>query len=126
MSIQLTEEELARRRPVWSVLSNLFLDTDHSLFYESTANALRMSGYTEEEAKRILTDEVAPVVSPNLLSLAGEWAMFPDDWLEAEIRQHLARAKVFRSMDILASKIVVTSVLRTDWPPIRKAVWGDA
>ncbi|MDB2705549.1 hypothetical protein N9Y67_03295, partial [Pseudomonadota bacterium] len=37
--------------------------------------------YTIEELKFILNNEVAPAVSENLLSVAGEWAGFDEEWL---------------------------------------------
>jgi hypothetical protein len=124
MSVSFSEQDLARRRPVWNALADLFLDTDHSLFYQTTATALRASRFNAAEAETILTDEVGPVLYTNLLSVAGDWALFPSDWLEREILTHLAKAAPARLAAILASKIVVSDVLRIDWPPIRDAVWG--
>lgn len=123
MNTLLTEADLERRRPVWRVLSELFLDTDHSLFYEAAARTLRAAAMSEDEARRILTDEVAPVLYTNLLSVAGDWAGFPSDWLEREILAHLAQPEPKRHRAILASKMVVSDILRTDWPQIRDRVW---
>ncbi|WP_396219723.1 hypothetical protein [Gemmatimonas sp.] len=63
-------EGLTRRRPVWIVLSELWLDTeltddDH----RRIAAVLRVSGYTIPELEAICRSEVAPEVSGNLRSV---------------------------------------------------------
>jgi hypothetical protein len=40
------------------------------------------SGYSEDELQSIWRHEVAPVLAPNLLDVAGEWAAFEQGWLE--------------------------------------------
>jgi len=52
---------LAERKPVWSALSELFLDTDASLFRERNAQALAASPYSIRDLEDILVDEVYPV-----------------------------------------------------------------
>jgi hypothetical protein len=79
------DAEVDRRKPVWAALSELWLDTelaDGDLF--RIAGAMRRSGYSVGELRDIYLYEVAPVVFPNLLSVAGEWAGFDEDWLFAE------------------------------------------
>ena len=84
-------EELARRRRVWTAWSALFLDTElQAAEHRGIARRLRDSGYTDTQLLRILKDEVAPVCIPNLLSMAGEWAGFDEDWLAERIQRHLA------------------------------------
>jgi len=69
------------RRAVWIAMSDLFLDTDVRLFYVSTARVCAESPYSQEELERIFREEVAPVLEPNLLVAAGEWAGFDEEWL---------------------------------------------
>lgn len=78
----MTPEEIRIRRPIWSLLSELWLDTElgdrqRELF------ALELSGsaFSVAELREIHDREVAPVVSRNLDSVAGEWAGFDLDWL---------------------------------------------
>src|SRR4051812_25137369 len=78
-------EELADRRPVWTALSDLFLDTDTTLFVDSTARALANSPYSADELELILLDEVYPAVRDNWLW--WEWEGFDPAWLEATIRR---------------------------------------
>ncbi|MFO1162596.1 MAG: hypothetical protein U1E60_27425 [Reyranellaceae bacterium] len=42
--------------------------------YEAIVTRLRDSGYAISELHRILMEEVAPALGPNLASVAGEWA----------------------------------------------------
>ena len=77
--------DLARRRPVWLALSDLFLDTDVNLFREGNARTLAASPYTLDQIDAILREEVYPACSFNLSLVAGEWAGFDADWLEQRI-----------------------------------------
>lgn len=78
-------EELEKRRPVWDALSTLFLDTDTSLLRPYRVRALTPAPYSLPELDSILRDEVFPVCSWNLLSIAGEWDSFDPNWLEQRI-----------------------------------------
>ncbi|RYX80146.1 hypothetical protein EON73_05695 [bacterium] len=80
------DEEIAQRKPVWVALSEFYLDTelDESDILR-IANILKLSGFTIEELKLINYEELAPIVSSNLLSVAGEWAGFDEVWLVSEI-----------------------------------------
>ena len=79
--------ELADRRPVWSALSELFLDTRLlSSDRDRIATALATSPYTIEQLDGILLWEVYRACWSNVFSLAGEWARFDPNWLEQRIR----------------------------------------
>lgn len=78
--------DLPRRRIAWSVLSDLYLDTwfdDGQM--ASMASRLAATGYSIGELEEILYRELHPHLITNLLSVAGEWAGFDMDWLEAKI-----------------------------------------
>ena len=92
----LTDDELAARRPVWSALSTLFLDTDTSLSRTYRAELLAQSPYGIDEIERILRDEVFPECSWNLFSIAGEWAGFDEARLEQGIVARLRSGRRFR------------------------------
>ncbi|MEZ4257125.1 MAG: hypothetical protein R3A78_15660 [Polyangiales bacterium] len=82
------ETELERRRSVWNVLSELYLDTElDGRDCARIAAVLAKSGYTVGQLEEILYRELHPVLHANLLSVAGEWAGFDLDWLEARIVQ---------------------------------------
>jgi len=73
------------RHAVWIALSDLFLDTDVRLHYVYIVRILAAAPYSIEELARILNDEVTPVLQHNLMQVAGEWALFPDEWVIAEV-----------------------------------------
>jgi hypothetical protein len=78
--------DLANRRPVWLVMSNLYLDTEQTAaMREADARRLAQSPYTTDDLRAILADEVHPACAANLLSPAGEWAGFDEAWLEQRI-----------------------------------------
>ena len=75
-------------------LSEFYLDTelgDEEI--HRIAATLKESGYTIEELKEINYDEVAPVVSPNLMSTAGVWAGFDEEWLIDEVIKRINNGK---------------------------------
>jgi hypothetical protein len=75
-------EELERRRPVWTALAELWLDTElDDADRDSLAAALARSEFDELELRAIHDGEVAPAVAANLDSVAGEWSGFDPDWL---------------------------------------------
>ena len=74
------------RRPVWSALSELFLDTRlDSIDLDRIAQNLARSPYSLAELDSILLWEVYPACHTNMLSIAGEWAGFDPGWLESRI-----------------------------------------
>ncbi len=84
--------ELARRKPVWTELSRLWLDTaldDGDL--RLIADTLARSGYSLPELERIYRREVAPVVYANTLAVAGVWDGFDPDWLHEAARRNAER-----------------------------------
>ena len=79
-----------RRRPVWEAMSVLFLDIPQEEFHsKDIAERIAQAGYTDDEAKQILLNEVYPVVGFNLKLPVGEDLPFPIDWLEEKICERL-------------------------------------
>jgi hypothetical protein len=88
----LDRAEIERRKPVWIALSDLWLDTELAEDdLRRIAEVMRRSGYEVEELREIYLFEVAPVVFPNLLSVAGEWAGFDEEWLVNEVTKQVRR-----------------------------------
>lgn len=84
------EPELSRRREAWTLLSDLWLDTEINTDY--LAASLARLPYSVEQLDEICIFEVAPVLFPNLESVAGEWAGFDPTWLEQEISKAMTQA----------------------------------
>ena len=81
-SVEIDETEIERRKPVWAALSELWLDTELTQDdLQRIAGVMKRSGYNVPQLRDIYLFEVAPVVFPNLLVVAGEWAGFDDEWL---------------------------------------------
>ena len=73
--------DIGTRSGVWVVFSELYLDTDPEPAYHSLARILAASPYPLGELRRILFEEVHPVLRANLLSSAGVWNRFDPDRL---------------------------------------------
>ena len=127
--------DLDTRRPVWIAFSDLFLDTDVRIWYPYTALIAAKSPYSIEELNGIFHNEVAPVVSGNLLSIAGEWAGFDNEWLVTSIQTYIAagRAKPMRRlMNLLVEddwkriSFLISTLRKLDQPEWeeRKQIWN--
>jgi hypothetical protein len=79
------EFDMQERLPVWTVLSELFLDTSFDdADYDRIAAVLLQSPYRRRtEIEQILRNEISPAFSSNLFSIAGEWV----PWSEEEVRE---------------------------------------
>ena len=109
----LSPETFEERMPVWTALSQLFLDTEQSEAEIAwIAGQLRQSPYNTAELEHILRDEVAPAFSPNLLSVAGEWA----GWSEADIREIMTRS-LRKSRGI--GRFFRVRIIPEEWPRIK-------
>lgn len=69
----MTPDELARRKPVWTAMSDLFLDTEVRWNVPTVALACAQSAYDVPTLDRIFWREVFPEAIGNLLQVAGEW-----------------------------------------------------
>jgi hypothetical protein len=86
----LDEQQIQKRRPLWLALSELWLDTELSADdLERIARVMTASDLSIEQLRHVYLVEVAPVVSPNLRMVAGEWAGFDQEWLCSEIVRNL-------------------------------------
>ncbi|QXE07293.1 hypothetical protein BJG93_35650 [Paraburkholderia sprentiae WSM5005] len=69
----MTPENLARRRPVWAAMSDLFLDTETRWEIPFVARSCAESGYDDATLERIFWIEIFPETMGNILSIFGEW-----------------------------------------------------
>jgi hypothetical protein len=74
-------------------LSSLYLDTDVTLMHSFIGSQLGASGMTLEEVENLLVFDVHPVLSGNLLRIAGEWDGFDESLLIAQINNRRLRGK---------------------------------
>jgi hypothetical protein len=114
----LDRDEIERRKPVWIALSDLWLDTELTEDdLRRIAEVMRRSGYNVGELREIYLFEVAPVVFPNLLSVAGEWAGFDEEWLVHEVtKQASRRSPVLRTLvRLVIGRTVLTFATERHW-----------
>ena len=89
---ELSPEDLLARAPLWEALADLWLDTELADYqFDYIARAIAASPYSLAETRAIHDEEVAPAVSANLLSVAGEWAGFDSAWLNERCRHFAVR-----------------------------------
>lgn len=116
----ISQEEISKRKPIWLALSEFYLDTElNDADFERIAKILKDSGYSLKELKRINYEEVAPVVSQNTLSVAGEWSGFNEEWLIEKIVKKINQGK----RSIIFNKIYkkyIDSVTYSFWEQIEK------
>ena len=79
------DQDIEARRPVWSALSDLYLDTDYRTFVRSAARELAATPYSLDDLHAILLREVHPVLARNLCATAGVWDRFDQAWLAERI-----------------------------------------
>ena len=83
---------ISKRIPVWTALSELFLDTELSdEDINHIALVLGNSGYGRDELDEILRDEVSPAFTFNLCSVAGEWTPWSEDEVRTIVEGWLAK-----------------------------------
>ncbi|MGK6340934.1 hypothetical protein ACMGDK_01765 [Chryseobacterium sp. DT-3] len=81
---------IKERKPVWIALSDFYLDTElQDSDFRYIAQTILESPYSFDDVKTINIYEVFPVLQPNLLQAAGEWAGFNEKWLMEAITDHL-------------------------------------
>lgn len=77
--------EIVRLVPLWTALADLFLDTDAMLSVPYIARTIVEGGFTVAEAEHALRWDVRPAFYRNLLSIAGEWAGWPEDYVRERV-----------------------------------------
>jgi hypothetical protein len=77
---------IEQRKPIWMALSEFYLDTElQDSDFRHIAFTILDSPYSLDEVKTINKYEVFPILQANLLSSAGEWAGFDEEWLVEKI-----------------------------------------
>ena len=95
---------IEERKPIWTALSEFYLDTDlDDAALRHIAFTIIDSPYSFEEIKRINKYEIFPVLQPNLLSPAGAWASFDEEWLVERIISRLSSKNIFNNAGLEVS-----------------------
>jgi hypothetical protein len=82
--------------PVWNALVAFFLDTDlQEEDFQYIARICAASPYSLTELEHIMFTEVWPAFLPNLLAPAGEWAGWPETFVNERILKQYRRRFYF-------------------------------
>lgn len=112
---------IEERKPVWLALSRIYLDTELlESDFEYIASELIASPYTFNEVRAIDKNEVFPVLYPNLLIVAGEWAGFDDEWLVKRIVCSLQERNSFAQLGIEYSYRASSWMYKDDWQKLEE------
>ena len=87
-----TLPDIERRKPVWVALSEFYLDielSDDDL--KRIMGVFAASGFGMDQIQEIERNEVRPVEGANLLSVAGVWSGFDQEWLSEAIIQRISK-----------------------------------
>lgn len=87
------------REQLWIALSNFYLDNElEDYHYHLVASTCNEHGLSFDEAKNIDKTEVFPALYSNLLSVAGIWDGFDEDWLveQCSINQRKKAMLIFK------------------------------
>ncbi|MDO6855212.1 hypothetical protein Q4599_16585 [Cellulophaga lytica] len=108
---------MEERLPVWKALSEMYLDTElYDYDYDQIAKTLAASGFTSKELKEIDLYEVFPVCAKNLLSTAGIWNGFNDDYLYKTCKKaYLHKNNIFFKRKIKLLSYLFSSTRKKNW-----------
>jgi hypothetical protein len=106
----------AERLPVWTALSELYLDTElQAADLRGIAGTLRASPYAKPEIERILREEVAPAFSSNLLSVAGEWTPWSKEHVRDIMKGALAHRRGGWRLRIAHRLSLLCAIIPPEW-----------
>ncbi|WP_430907002.1 DUF7079 family protein [Maribacter sp. 2-571] len=114
-----SEEALTHRKPVWTALSELYLDTElQDYSYRHIAKQFQASPYSLTQIKEINRSEVFPVLCLNLISVAGVWTGFDEDWLIKTIVHKRKRNNPFKRLAYVFCYFCMKGTFKEYWERI--------
>ncbi len=114
--------KLQERQPIWIALSDFYLDTElQANDFKHIASKIKESQYSLEEVKAINKTEVFPVLYANLLSVAGVWSGFEEQWLLAEIIKNLENKNYFLKLRVKFRYATMKWMLVDYWTGVESA-----
>lgn len=112
---------LEERKPIWIALSNFYLDTELEEYaLKSIAKKIIESPYSLKKVKEINTYELFPVLHYNLISVAGVWTGFDEDWLINRILDSLSKRNKLKTIIIKAYFQINKRMFATYWEKLEK------
>ncbi len=112
---------IEERKPIWIALSDFYLDTElQESDFRNIAFKIIESPYSIKEIKEINKYEIFPVLQPNLTSVTGEWAGFPENWLVENILKSLNQRTTFKKLGIETSWLTFKWMQKDYWVKLEK------
>lgn len=112
-----------QRKLIWIALSHFYLDTElQESDFLHMAQKIIESPYSLEEVKEINKYEVFPVLQPNLLSVAGEWTGFNEEWLVNAIVASNEHRTAAKKLEIDAAYLVFNWMCKDYWKKLESAL----
>jgi hypothetical protein len=109
------------RRAAWIALADQFLDTETRYLIPSAALRCVEAGLARE-ARDIWRHEVFPVVGHNLFEVAGEWALWPEEWLVDQITAQRDRPRCLAGLVHRACARICCRVYEDRWTAIDRCI----
>jgi hypothetical protein len=122
--VPMTEEEIARRMPLWEALADLYLDTWMECFVPNVVAAAKEGGFALEDVEHILRWEVRPAFYLNLLSVAGEWAGWHPEIVREDIEKAMNEPPYFCRGPL--RYMLRNKFMPAQWPEIQAAMATSA
>jgi hypothetical protein len=116
--------EIEKRQPVWLALSEFYLDTELTIKdLDRVSEKIIDSGYSLQEIKEIDLYEVFPLLKSNLLTVAGNWAGFDQQWIyeNCELFYKKRNSALFR-FKIKVFNIFNSTMRKNYWQQIEKKI----
>jgi hypothetical protein len=113
------------REAVWVLLSELFVDTEHTeQDLHVLGRSLQETGYSVEETEAILRREVAPVCGRWMRSpgAIGPWPMFDAQELKERIQARLH--KPWYKPPLFHAGLLLMPGVEREWQVVRNAMRG--
>nr|WP_299000090.1 hypothetical protein [uncultured Allomuricauda sp.] len=112
---------IEERKPIWIALSDFYLDTElQESDFRHIAFKIIESPYSFQKVKEIDKYEIFPVLQPNLMSVAGEWAGFHEEWLVNSIVESLSKRNTAKKIAIESSYLTLKWMNKGYWNKLEK------
>ena len=117
-------QELETRKKIWIELSEFYLDIElTSEDFDRISNTFLQSGLGLDDLKKIDLFIVFPLLQKNLLSVAGVWAGFDEEWLLSECTKRYKRRKnIFHRLNCKFWNIFFYWMRRDYWKQLEKRI----
>ncbi|PRX53673.1 DUF7079 family protein [Flagellimonas meridianipacifica] len=112
---------IEERKPIWIALSDFYLDTElQESDFIHIAHKIIESPYSFEKVREIDKYEVFPILQPNLMNVAGEWAGFDEEWLVNQIKESLSKRDMAKKIGIESSYLTLKWMCEKYWERLEK------